>query len=88
MARNDRRILKFPLEHGEQEVVMPHGAIIRHVDVQHDVPTLWAECKDSGYESRRRFVVYGTGQPAADKANYVGTVLMGAFVWHVFEVIG
>jgi hypothetical protein len=65
---------------------MPKGTVVRHVDMQRGVLCLWAEVPpDSGPPSEeRRFTVVRTGRPA--EGVYVGTVMEGAYVWHVFEV--
>lgn len=70
---------------------MPRGAIIRHVDNQDDCITIWAEVDtdaiaDPQFETRL-FRVFGTGHDIDDGGlNYVGTVMIDPFVWHVYEV--
>lgn len=50
---------------------------------------LWAMSNtDESRKVRRMFRIYGTGRPIKEDPadlNYIGTVQVGPFVWHVFE---
>ena len=50
---------------------------------------LWAMSNtDESRKVRRMIRVYGTGRPIEEpleSLNYIGTVQVGPFVWHVFE---
>lgn len=81
-------IWKYELQVTEAQVVrMPAGARILTVQVQRNVPCLWALVDEQAKREPRVFRVFGTGAPfdAADAA-YVGTFQDGALVWHLFEV--
>lgn len=85
-----RQVWKFPLDepgHGQQ-VAMPAGATIVHVDTQHDRWCVWAEVDPDAPTVVRRFHVAGTGQPIPPSARHVGTALTssGFLVWHVYEI--
>ena len=82
-------IWKYPLEiTGSQEVVLPQGARILCVQVQHDVPCLWALVNPDEPSIPRRIYIFGTGHVAPVSAEgYIGTFQTneGQFVGHVFE---
>ena len=50
---------------------------------------LWAMSNtDESRKVRRLFRIYGTGREIKEpleSLNYIGTVQMGSFVWHIFE---
>ena len=84
-----KTIWKFELDvTDEQSVKMSAGAQIISALAQFgklwvyaivpDVPTPWA---------RRRMFVRGTGHSlgAAAQAKFIGTVVLGPFVWHIFD---
>lgn len=68
---------------------LPHGHVVRHVGHQgcEGVLCLWVEV-DTDLEQREvKFYAYGTGHNMYTAANktFVGTVMQGVFVWHVYE---
>lgn len=87
----DVRIFKYPLKLVDMQLVyMPLGAKILSVDVQNEIICLWAMVDVKGANQSRVFAIYGTGQPITDDVNkltFIGTVQMGVYVWHVFEVL-
>jgi hypothetical protein len=83
-----KTILKYPLTTwNPQEVSMPAGAEVLCLQMQQDVPTLWALCDPAASSETRVFERHGTGWQIddADKLKYVGTAQDGPFVWHIFE---
>ncbi len=83
-----KSIYKFPLSVGdESEINMPSGSEILTVQVQDNKICIWAKV-DLGSTTLqvRTFRVVGTGHPFDPKLTYIGTVLIGLFVWHIFEV--
>jgi hypothetical protein len=82
-----KRIYKYPLEiTGVQPVDMPAGAKLLSVANQNGTLCLWAMVDTDAPNDRRVIVICGTGH-AMDDAGliFIGTVLMGPLVWHVFE---
>jgi hypothetical protein len=87
------RMFKYPLFNmratGREDTVtfvMAPVPQIRHVAMQNGWITLWV-ANHSDLPSRPcRFLVAGTGQVIPSDAAYLGTVMDGIFVWHVFEV--
>lgn len=82
---------------GYFECALPTGARILHIGVQADAPTLWILVDtDNNQKVVRRFFAVATGQAlplgigygvfeaTADK--FLGTVFIGAFVFHIFEM--
>lgn len=90
-----KRILKYHLELNDRVQLIPkypHSQIVL-VAVQNGRITLWVECDPDEFHSRtelevitRGFLVYGTGHAIPDRNKHVGSVLLGDFVWHVYEV--
>lgn len=84
-----KKILKYPLQiTDDQTVVMPEGAQILTVAIQHGKVTLWALCPETRKVQPRKIEIFGTGNPIPNGTRtYIGTVLMdgGQLVWHVFE---
>ena len=69
---------------------MPEGAVILYIDVQGEMPCLWAEVDPSQPKIKRQFHLYGTGHHMHDTPQwYVGSFMMhgGALVFHLFEEI-
>lgn len=74
---------------GLQTLFVPEEAKLLHVGEQQGIITLWFELDPVRITESRRFCVYGTGwNMPDDHGEYAGTVFIGAFVWHVYEVKG
>ncbi len=73
----------------ELTIAMPAGARILSVQVQHDMPQVWAMVDSTAPHRRRQFSIRGTGHPAdgVTPALFIGTVQMaaGSLVFHVFD---
>jgi len=91
-----KTIWKFPFEIGDRSgpliLSMPIGSQILSVQMQNDVPTIWAIVDELKDKENRLFMIFGTGQPFGAPGDmcefYVGTIQTadGGFVWHIFEV--
>jgi hypothetical protein len=83
------RIFKYQLQVAdEQQVLMPLGADILCVQVQHGQPFLWALVSDENVSEPVTIFTHGTGHETSEKiGRYIGTYQLqdGAFVGHVFE---
>lgn len=80
-------VWKYELEISDEQVVeMPQGAELLHIAYQYGKLALWARViPNAGLPIERRVIlVRGTGHPIWTQP-YVGTVLTGALVWHVFD---
>ena len=68
---------------------IPAGAELLHVAAQNDVPCLWFLLDPNMPLRDRHFNVCGTGWEKIpeyiSKTDYAGTVLIGPYVWHIFE---
>lgn len=89
-----RTIHKFIVPFASQAVnelpPMPANpaAPIRFVglDPRSGLPAVWIEVHtDDNPDPGRRMVVYGTGHEIPPDLTYVGSLIDGSFVWHVFE---
>lgn len=87
-----KTIYKYPLEITDrQEIEMPREARILAVQVQNNVPCLWAVVDTELPLKERIFDTFGTGNPVDNYINYthnyIGTyqVRGGSLVFHVFE---
>jgi hypothetical protein len=91
MCESSRAVWKWELLLTDvvQWFPMSRDARIVHVGSQGGVIFLWAEVVPSGQiemKSRRGFRVFGTGHSISGGFAYVGTAVIGSFVWHVYEV--
>lgn len=87
-------IFKYPLELPSEEgasqtLLLPAEALILNVQVQNDIPVLWAEIQTDMPVRPRKICVYGTGwdlhSVKRGYRGYLGTVQIGPFVWHYFD---
>jgi len=88
-------IWKFPLKTTDyQEVSMPKGAQILSIQVQNEVPCIWAVVDDNADKEVRIFEIYGTGNGYSDlkwfgkEHSFIGTYQLynGDLVFHCFEL--
>lgn len=83
------KVFKWPLlVVDKQTLMLPEGAEILCVQVQHGRPCIWAVVNDSRPLEARRFITHGTGHPMSAPAGlYIGTYQLesGELVFHVFE---
>lgn len=83
-----KTIWKFPLEvRDRQTIAMPAGGRVLSVQVQQDQLCLWALVDPAERVENRTVRIVGTGNPfegTEDGLDYVGTVQVPPFVWHVF----
>lgn len=58
---------------------------ILHFDVQHGEPCMWIQVDTRLRKEERTIQLFGTGADIGfDEQKHVGTVLMGAYVWHFY----
>lgn len=83
-------VWKYPIPLEDwPELPMPLGADVLCVQMQGDMPCLWARVDPDAAKTIRQFRWAGTGhQLTPDVGRYVGSVQMmgGALVFHLFEV--
>lgn len=79
-----KKILKFPLQLGENIVASSAAFNPVAFQVQHDLLMLWAECDADSASHRHIVTVIGTGHPLPDRSRYVGTLQQDGFVWHAY----
>lgn len=82
-----KTIYKYPLIATDlQYIDMPNGAVILTVQMQGGAMCLWAQVDLDKAEVVRVIAVYGTGNlMPAEAGQYVGSVQMPPFVWHVYD---
>jgi hypothetical protein len=87
-------IWKYPLtvRSGKQDLMVPAGATLLHVEVQQGSPTLWFLINTTNGILIRTFRVYGTGHEIdrneLEAMSHIGTSTdLGSLVWHVFEIV-
>lgn len=75
-----------------QFVDMPKWAKILSVQVQNNIPCIWAEVNTDMPIEKRCFEIFGTGNPIHEdmgvSREYIGTFQMIHFVWHLYEYTG
>lgn len=84
-----RAIWKYPLPRPREAITIPVGARILDLQMQGDVPTLWALVDPEAPIQERRFIGVATGQifHAEHGQDYIGTFQMASgLVFHLFEV--
>lgn len=83
-----RVVYKYPLMIGYNGISLPLEAEIVHIAEQHGQLQMWVEQDPNRPMSQRQFNVYGTGHPIYNNnEHHLATVLVGDFVWHVYENI-
>lgn len=83
-----RTIYKYPLIVGFNGISLPLEAEVVHIAEQNGQLQMWVEQADCGQLSQRQFNVYGTGHYIYnDNEMHLATVIVGDFVWHVYENI-
>lgn len=83
------RVYKYPLQTVLwQEIEMPAGSVILSMQVQNEIPCIWALVNPHLEETEKRiFKVHVTGFDFIDPhSSYIGTFQNGDFVGHVFEI--
>ena len=80
-----KQIWKYKLS--ESAIEMPIDAEILSVQLQNDVPHIWAMVSPQNELEKRKFAIVGTGQSFDDtNMKYIGTYQDGPFVWHLFGI--
>jgi hypothetical protein len=84
------KIYKFEVPiYDDAVIMMPKGARILSVQVQHGKPVLWALVDHNAPEVKRRFAVRGTGHDIDGLVGeFVGTFQLrdGRLVFHLFDL--
>jgi hypothetical protein len=84
-----RTIWKYTLAVGTvTKLQMPLNAKVLTVQMQANLPRLWALVWPQIETEERSFAIYGSGWPIpADCGDYIATFqdFSGALVWHVFD---
>lgn len=84
-----KTIYKYKTDVGITSLMLPQGAQILSVALQHEVPHVWALVETDNEKVIRKLIWLGTGHPArgAEDGRFVGTVVMdgGSLVFHLFE---
>lgn len=82
-------IWKYPLKIYEVQIIsMPATAKVLSVQVQGDVPCIWALVDTDEKNVERTFILQGTGlECTCDLLGYIGTFQLqgGRLVYHLFE---
>lgn len=81
------KIYKYPLQINDTQTVMiPKGAKLLTVQMQHGSPQLWASVDPNTGLATRRIACAGTGHHTPDGL-YLGTIQMqnGALIFHFFD---
>ena len=84
-----KTIYKYPLTKceglGKYLILMPRKSRLLCVGSQEGTITLWAEVDTEEVLVTRKITIVGTGWELPENVIYLGTVFLGAFVWHVYE---
>lgn len=82
-------IWKFPLRLAEKQTVsMPADAVLLHLgfdgNVARPVMCMWAAVDADAPKVDVEIIIVGTGHPLPHVGTFLGTVIDGSFVWHLF----
>lgn len=69
-----------------QTVETPEGAELLFVHEQDGNICIWFACNPAHKREFRTIMIVGTGHVMLDEGVYIGSVVIGALVFHVFEV--
>lgn len=79
-------IHKYPLSWGETfQLALYAGAEILTLQMQKDRPCIWVREQVSDMRQVLNLRWVGTGQEVPATSRYLGTVQVGAYVWHLFQ---
>lgn len=93
MAAKMNIIYKYKIDLGPQNIEMPKNAKILSAHFHSGGLFIWAAVDFAEKrKERRKIIVIGTGQIWNERHHdlnaFIGTIIQGAFVWHVFEENG
>ncbi len=79
-------IYKYTLQIGHaQRITIPGFIKVLYTGLQSGVPCIWALVDTEKELKAHLITVHGTGHPVLNSLEeYVGTVQIDAFVWHIF----
>jgi len=83
-------IYKYPLAQKDRQIIdMPSGAECLSVHLQNGDVCLWALVNKAQASTDRVVIrIVGTGNPFdRNGLTFIGTVIQGPFVWHVFREV-
>lgn len=85
-----KAVWKYPIPlRAAISILMPAGAQVLSLQLQHDEPVLWALVDTDTEEppEEREFYLVGTGHPIPNCAgHHIGTFQLHGLVFHLFEV--
>jgi hypothetical protein len=83
-----RRIYKYALNVADEQDLMLRGRVLS-AGVQDGAIMVWAVHDDDVPAYRVQISVRGTGHPlgSVNESDFVGTVFMGPYVWHIFAKV-
>lgn len=80
-------VWKYPIPFGESVISAPHPHKFLHFAIQGDTPTVWLQVNTEQHDTKRAYLITGTGHPLPDRwPIYLGTTHHEIFVWHLWEV--
>lgn len=85
--KTNKTVWKWRLRIDDTQVLnMPKGAKVLWVAMQDGRACLWAEVDEYAPVEKRRIEIRGTGHPLPAPIDYLGSVIQGPFVWHIYEM--
>lgn len=82
-------IFDYPFLPSRKTFDMPSGSFPLTVAIQNSRICLWMLVVDTNPIIKRTFCIAGTGEKLPDDihvSNYIGIILQGEYVWHIFEI--
>ncbi len=74
-----------PLKNIDKQVILwPKGSKVLCIQDQKGIPTIWVLCNPNNEKVKVNIEMWGTGNPMETDHEYLGTVQISNYVWHVF----
>lgn len=68
----------------KQQIEWPEDSKVLCVQDQKSILTIWALCNPNNKKVKVSIEIWGTGNPMKTDHEYIGTVQISSYVWHIF----
>lgn len=83
-----KTIFKYRLRVVDRQTLpIPTGFKVRYVGTQDREVMVWIELDDSHDTAPVDFLIIGTGEAVPPEGIYIGTTIVGYYVWHVYVAV-
>ena len=86
-----KKICKYSLENwNHQKIMIPEKYKILYVDIQYEVPCIWAEVIIENDKIEENFTIVSTKQDVPDNSIHIGSfqmIDMESFIFHIYKEV-